>query len=91
MAILLRNILFCRKEKEKLRDFYQFLSFLCRFCKSTDDAKKQKVSQILERLLNLTIEQKEMYPSIQAKIWGSIGQVRAPPRIQAKSYSVTTV
>lgn len=32
-------------------------------------------TQILERLINLTIEQKEMYPSIQAKIWGSIGQV----------------
>lgn len=46
-----------------------------RFCKSSDDTKKAKVSQILERLINLTIEQKEMYPSIQAKIWGSIGQV----------------
>lgn len=46
----------------------------CRFCKC-DDAKKSKVSQILERLINLTIEQREMYPSIQAKIWGSIGQV----------------
>lgn len=33
------------------------------------------MSQILERLINLTIEQKEMYPSIQAKIWGSIGQI----------------
>ncbi|KAJ6633038.1 Neurofibromin, partial [Pseudolycoriella hygida] len=28
-----------------------------------------------KRLINLTIEQKEMYPSIQAKIWGSIGQI----------------
>lgn len=52
---------------------FRFAPF--RFCKSSDDTKKSKVSQILERLINLTIEQKEMYPSIQAKIWGSIGQV----------------
>lgn len=51
--------------------FHQF----SRFCKSTDELKRAKVSQILEKLINLTIEQKEMYPSIQAKIWGSIGQV----------------
>lgn len=50
-------------------------TFHFRFCKSNDDSKKLKVSQILERLINLTIEQKEMYPSIQAKIWGSIGQI----------------
>lgn len=52
-----------------------WLQNLVRFCKSADDTKRAKVSQILERLINLTIEQKEMYPSIQAKIWGSIGQV----------------
>lgn len=46
-----------------------------RFCKSNDETKKTKLSQILESLISLTIEQKEMYPSIQAKIWGSIGQV----------------
>ncbi|XP_031626332.1 neurofibromin isoform X2 [Contarinia nasturtii] len=52
-----------------------WLKNLVRFCKSSDDTKKLKVSQILERLINLTIEQKEMYPSIQAKIWGAIGQI----------------
>lgn len=50
-------------------------SFSLRFCKPSDDSKKQKVSQILEQLINLTIDQKEMYPSIQAKIWGSIGEI----------------
>ncbi|XP_037923398.1 neurofibromin isoform X2 [Hermetia illucens] len=52
-----------------------WLKNLVKFCKSNDDAKKLKVSQILEKLINLTIEQKEMYPSIQAKIWGSLGQI----------------
>ncbi|XP_055698238.1 neurofibromin isoform X5 [Phlebotomus papatasi] len=52
-----------------------WLKNLVRFCKASDESKKQKVSQILEKLINLTIEQKEMYPSIQAKIWGSIGQI----------------
>lgn len=61
-----------------VNEFNFFISekMFFRFCKSSDDTKKLKVSQILERLINLTIEQKEMYPSIQAKIWGSIGQVR---------------
>ncbi|XP_063696355.1 neurofibromin isoform X3 [Culicoides brevitarsis] len=43
--------------------------------KTTDEMKRRKVSQILEKLINLTVEQREMYPSIQAKIWGSIGQI----------------
>lgn len=30
---------------------------------------------ILDKLITLTIEEEEMYPSIQAKIWGNIGQV----------------
>lgn len=30
---------------------------------------------ILDKLITLTIEEVEMYPSIQAKIWGNIGQV----------------
>lgn len=30
---------------------------------------------ILDKLITLTIEEVEMYPSIQAKIWGSLGQV----------------
>lgn len=52
-----------------------WLKNLIKFCKSNDDLKKLKVSQILDKLINLTIEQKEMYPSVQTKIWGSIGQV----------------
>lgn len=47
-----------------------------RFCKHSDDAKRQKVALILDKLITLTIEEVEMYPSIQAKIWGVIGQVR---------------
>ncbi|XP_036327650.1 neurofibromin [Rhagoletis pomonella] len=52
-----------------------WLKNLVKFCKSNDDAKKLKVSQILDKLILVTIEQKEMYPSVQAKIWGSIGQI----------------
>ena len=37
--------------------------------------RKQKVAIILEKLITLTIEEEEMYPSVQAKIWGNIGQV----------------
>lgn len=50
---------------------------LVRFCKLTDDAKKQRVSAILDKLITMTINEKQMYPSIQAKIWGSLGQVRS--------------
>ncbi len=46
-----------------------------RFCKSSDEMKKQKVIQILDKLIALTIQEVEMYPSIQAKIWGGIGKV----------------
>lgn len=53
-----------------------WLANLVRFCKPFDENKRQKqVAQILEKLILLTIEEVEMYPSIQAKIWGSIGQV----------------
>ncbi|XP_072156372.1 neurofibromin isoform X3 [Bemisia tabaci] len=53
-----------------------WLPNLVRFCKPTDEGKRQqKVLQILEKLILLTVQEKEMYPSIQAKIWGSIGQV----------------
>ncbi|XP_023718195.1 neurofibromin isoform X4 [Cryptotermes secundus] len=53
-----------------------WLANLVRFCKPSDESKRQqKVAHILEKLIILTIEEVEMYPSIQAKIWGSIGQV----------------
>ena len=53
-----------------------WLPNLTRFCKHpVDDTKRQKVAHILDKLITLTIEEGEMYPSIQAKIWGNIGQV----------------
>ncbi|KYB29814.1 Neurofibromin-like Protein [Tribolium castaneum] len=53
-----------------------WLANLVKFCKPSEENKRQKqVAQILEKLILLTIEEVEMYPSIQAKIWGSIGQV----------------
>ena len=30
---------------------------------------------VLDKLINMTITEKQMYPSIQAKVWGNIGQV----------------
>lgn len=53
-----------------------WLSNLVRFCKHNDDAKRQRVTAILDKLITMTINEKQMYPSIQAKIWGSLGQVR---------------
>ncbi|XP_071038330.1 neurofibromin isoform X2 [Parasteatoda tepidariorum] len=52
-----------------------WLPNLTRFCKHNDDNKRQRVAMILDKLITLTIEEVEMYPSIQAKIWGNIGQV----------------
>jgi len=53
-----------------------WLPNLTKFCKHpADDAKRQKVAHILDKLITLSIEEVEMYPSIQAKIWGNIGQV----------------
>ena len=54
-----------------------WLPNLIRFCKqSSDDTKRAKVAHILDKLISLTIEENQMYPSIQAKIWGNIGQVK---------------
>ncbi|XP_050358352.1 neurofibromin-like isoform X2 [Nymphalis io] len=56
-----------------------WLANLARFCKPSDNPWHQKrvdhYIQILEKLITLTIEETEMYPSVQAKIWVSIGQV----------------
>ncbi|KAK2173204.1 hypothetical protein NP493_892g01057 [Ridgeia piscesae] len=52
-----------------------WLPNLTRFCKHTDENKRTKVALILDKLITLTIEEVEMYPSIQAKIWGNIGMV----------------
>ncbi|KAI1285846.1 Neurofibromin [Halotydeus destructor] len=47
---------------------------LTRFCKHSEQ-HRQRVSAILDKLITLTIEEVEMHPSIQAKIWGNIRQV----------------
>ncbi|XP_078599565.1 neurofibromin-like isoform X3 [Branchiostoma floridae x Branchiostoma japonicum] len=52
-----------------------WLPNLTRFCKHQDDTKRAKVSVILDKLITMTINEKQMYPSIQAKIWGNLGQV----------------
>ncbi|XP_062578923.1 neurofibromin-like isoform X10 [Saccostrea cucullata] len=52
-----------------------WLPNLTRFCKHSDENKRQKVALILDKLITMTIEEVEMYPSIQAKIWGNIGKV----------------
>ena len=41
---------------------------------------------ILDKLITLTIEEEEMYPSIQAKIWGNIGQVSSLCHFQVNPY-----
>lgn len=51
------------------------LFIISRFCKHTDENKRQKVALILDKLITMTIDEEEMYPSIQAKIWGNIGKV----------------
>ena len=52
-----------------------WLPNLIRFCRHNDENKRQKVAMILDKLISLTIEEDDMYPSIQAKIWSNIGQV----------------
>ncbi|KER30811.1 hypothetical protein T265_02851 [Opisthorchis viverrini] len=51
-----------------------WLRNLTRFCRS-DDVKQQKVLSIIDKLITLTIDEEQMYPSIQTKIWGNLGQV----------------
>ncbi|XP_038058629.1 neurofibromin-like isoform X2 [Patiria miniata] len=52
-----------------------WLPNLTRFCKRSDEVKRYKLSVVLDKLINMTIDEKQMYPSIQAKVWGNIGQV----------------
>ncbi|XP_063990874.1 neurofibromin isoform X3 [Diachasmimorpha longicaudata] len=54
-----------------------WLKNLVRFYKPNDEGGKRQrqVTQILEKLIILTIEEVEMYPSIQAKIWSTIGRL----------------
>lgn len=64
-----------------------WLRNLVRFCKHNDDAKRQRVTAILDKLITMTINEKQMYPSIQAKIWGSLGQVGFPPCALAQTFT----
>lgn len=54
-----------------------WLSNLVRFYKPHDESgKRQKqVTEILDDLITLTVQEVEMYPSIQAKIWSTIGML----------------
>ncbi|XP_018362342.1 PREDICTED: neurofibromin isoform X1 [Trachymyrmex cornetzi] len=53
-----------------------WLSNLVRFYKPHDEGKRQKqVTEILDDLITLTVQEIEMYPSIQAKIWSTIGML----------------
>ncbi|XP_035742449.1 neurofibromin-like isoform X1 [Vespa mandarinia] len=54
-----------------------WLKNLVKFYKPNDEGgKRQKqVSQIIDKLITLTIKEVEMYPSIQAKIWSTIGRL----------------
>lgn len=54
-----------------------WLSNLVRFYKPHDEGgKRQKqVMEILDDLITLTVQEIEMYPSIQAKIWSTIGML----------------
>ncbi|KAL3318538.1 hypothetical protein Ciccas_002793 [Cichlidogyrus casuarinus] len=51
-----------------------WLRNLTRFCRS-DEVRKQRLNMILDKLITLTVEEEQMYPSIQTKIWGNLGQV----------------
>jgi len=52
-----------------------WLSNLTRFCRHNDENKRTKVAHILDKLISMTIEEDDMYPSIQANIWSNIGSV----------------
>ncbi|EFN88549.1 Neurofibromin [Harpegnathos saltator] len=54
-----------------------WLNNLVRFYKSNDECgrRHKQLTEILDQLITLTAEEVEMYPSIQAKIWGTIGRL----------------
>lgn len=54
-----------------------WLNNLVRFYKSNDECgrRQKQLTEILNQLITLTAEEVEMYPSIQAKIWGTIGRL----------------
>jgi neurofibromin 1 len=52
-----------------------WLPNLIRFCRHNDENKRQKVAVILDKLISMTIDEDDMYPSIQANMWSNIGSV----------------
>ena len=46
-----------------------WLSNLTRFCRHSDENKRQKVSVIIDKLITMTIEEDDMYAIIQANVW----------------------
>lgn len=52
-----------------------WLPNLTRFCRHADDGKRQRVAALLDKLVSLTVTEVQMYPSIQAKIWGTVGRI----------------
>ena len=52
---------------------------LCFFCtpSGTQDAreKRAKTEEIMKQFIEITVEEPEMYPSLQSKVWYSIGGV----------------
>eukprot|EP00795_Rhopilema_esculentum_P015875 gene15875-7206_t len=53
-----------------------WLPNLTKFCKCvSDDPSRTKLCQILDKLIQMTIKERQMNPSIQAKVWGNIGKL----------------
>ncbi|PAA61927.1 hypothetical protein BOX15_Mlig026750g1, partial [Macrostomum lignano] len=52
-----------------------WLKNLVRFCRHSDENKRQKVVFILDKLISVTLSQEEMYPNFQAKIWSNFGDL----------------
>jgi len=53
-----------------------WLPNLTRFCKCvSDDPFRIRLGQILDKIIQMTIKERQLYPSIQAKVWGNIGKL----------------
>ncbi|XP_071848474.1 neurofibromin-like isoform X2 [Apostichopus japonicus] len=52
-----------------------WLRNLARFSKRAEESKRFGLTVVLDKLISMTIDEVQMYPSIQAKVWGNIGQV----------------
>ncbi len=56
-----------------------WLTNLAQFCAPSgapdSQEKLQKTQEILRQLIDVTVEEAEMYPSLQSKVWHNIGMV----------------